>query len=74
LALRKRYVNADSPTCIEPGCNRKGKWEVSICGFDLVSEEPMTRGERERLCDRCGPVWRARWDEFSHGEVLEAAA
>lgn len=66
LQLHATNVHKDSTVCLTDGCNRKGRYRVSLAGHPLISETPLTKGEPEVICERCAMRWSA---VFGNGEA-----
>lgn len=74
LALHK--VRAGSfgshDACIQPACNRKGRYMVQIAGYPLPPES-LAEHHAGRLCEKHGREWKRAWAELSGATELQEA-
>jgi hypothetical protein len=76
LQLRKvKQSSLETDSCLEEGCNRKGRYALAFAGHPVLSASPMTRGRQTMLCPKHRLEWLRIWSELS-GEAWagEAAA
>ncbi len=74
LQLHATKVHKDSAVCLMEGCNRKGRYRISLAGYPLISDRPLTKGEPEVVCDRCQKTWKSAFAVDADPTPMEAAA
>jgi len=50
-------------TCLEPGCNLRGRFEIEIAGYRLINHSRfLSCRTPEVLCKKHADQWRERWN------------
>jgi hypothetical protein len=67
IQLRKLVKSSEfTRTCESVGCNRLGRYALSMIGLPVWTERPIaTRREQAQLCMSCAKEFKALWDELT---------
>ncbi len=67
LQLRQLVKSSEfTHTCDQVGCNRMGRYALSMIGLPVWTEKPIgTRREQAQLCRPCAKEIQALWDELT---------
>jgi hypothetical protein len=67
IQLRKLVKSSEfTRTCEQDGCNRLGRYALSMIGLPVWTEHPIaTRREQAQLCRPCAKEFQELWDELS---------
>jgi RuvA, C-terminal domain len=67
IELRKLVKSSEfTRTCEQIGCNRVGRYALSMIGLPVWTEHPIaTRREQAQVCRPCAKEVQALWDELT---------